>query len=307
MKKKYKPGLVSVIVNCYNGAKYLSEAIDSVLSQTYTNFEVIFWDNLSTDASAKIFCAYSDQRLRYFLSSRHTPLYEARNLAIAKANGEFIAFLDIDDWWETDKLERQLTLFENEDVGLVYGNYWLFDQEKNSKTVGVAGDLVVGNVLDDILKNFNVGILTVVVRSSVINRLTGPCDKRLHIIGDFDLFVRLAVETEFSCVNAPVATYRWHDSNDTKTKPVRLAEEWVEWLIEVLSNRSFVESAGFKTRRRMIYKEIARCIALQGSLSPFRKLQSGLQIDVERLISFVMVSFYALLFFCRKQLSESLD
>ena len=108
--------LVSVIINCYNGQKYLSEAVNSVLSQTYKNWEIIFWDNQSTDGSARIFKNFEDSRLRYFYSPTHTLLYEARNYAIDQASGEFLAFLDVDDWWCPDKLEKQIPLFTDDEV-----------------------------------------------------------------------------------------------------------------------------------------------------------------------------------------------
>jgi len=76
--------LVSVVMNCYNGEKYLREAIESVLTQTCQNWEIIFWDNQSTDRSAEIFKSYADPRLKYFYAPKHTWLYEARNYAIEK-------------------------------------------------------------------------------------------------------------------------------------------------------------------------------------------------------------------------------
>ena len=86
--------LVSVIMNCYNGEKYLRESIDSVVAQTYENWELIFWDNHSTDNSAQIVQSYGDSRIYYFCSQTFTPLGEARNLAIKQSNSEFIAILD---------------------------------------------------------------------------------------------------------------------------------------------------------------------------------------------------------------------
>ena len=72
--------LVSVIINCFNGEKYLLEALDSVITQTYNNWEIIFWDNQSTDKSAEIFKSYKDSRLKYYYASSHADiLYEARN------------------------------------------------------------------------------------------------------------------------------------------------------------------------------------------------------------------------------------
>ena len=112
MKSNNEP-LVSVIMNCYNGQKYLEESIESVLSQTYKNWELIFWDNISNDRSAEIFKNYNDSRLKYFCAENHTPLYEARNKAFKKTSGELIAFLDVDDLWTEDKLSKQVSLISH--------------------------------------------------------------------------------------------------------------------------------------------------------------------------------------------------
>ena len=100
--------LVSIIMNCYNGERYLHEALESIINQTYKNWELIFWDNLSTDNSKKIFQNFKDERFKYFLAKEHTVLYEARNLALKEVSGEFIAFLDTDDIWFPDKLLKQV-------------------------------------------------------------------------------------------------------------------------------------------------------------------------------------------------------
>ena len=115
--------LISVVMNCYNSAKYLREAIDSVLAQSYENWEIIFWDNQSTDDSAEIFNSYTDVRLHYFLAPEFTKLGRARNLAIANAKGEWFGFLDCDDFWLPEKLSNQMNIIVNEDskLGLVYG------------------------------------------------------------------------------------------------------------------------------------------------------------------------------------------
>src|SRR5574337_499452 len=102
---------VSVIMNCLNSSKYLREAIDSVYAQTYKDWEIIFWDNASIDNSAEIAKGY-DSKLRYFRSEETVILGKVRNYAIEKARGEFIAFLDCDDLWLANKLERQIPFFK---------------------------------------------------------------------------------------------------------------------------------------------------------------------------------------------------
>ena len=79
-------------MNCYNGETYLQESINSALSQTYKNWELIFWDNNSTDKSKKIFSSFKDKRFKYYKSKRLLKLYHARNLAITKAKGKYICF-----------------------------------------------------------------------------------------------------------------------------------------------------------------------------------------------------------------------
>jgi len=125
--------LISIIMNCYNGEKYLKEALDSILNQTYQNWELIFWDNISTDNSKKIIDQYSDKRFHYYLAKEHTTLGKARNLAIEKSTGDFICFLDVDDYWYQNKLQKQLLLFEDNKVGIVHSNFYLLDQQNKKK------------------------------------------------------------------------------------------------------------------------------------------------------------------------------
>ena len=101
--------LISVIMNCHNGETFLEESLKSLFAQSYENWELIFWDNLSTDNSKKILKKFNDKRIKYYLSDNFTNLYEARNLAIEKASGKYISFLDTDDLWTKDKLKKQLS------------------------------------------------------------------------------------------------------------------------------------------------------------------------------------------------------
>ena len=119
---------VSVIMNCLNCERYLPEAIESVLAQSYDDWEIVFWDNASTDGSAGIARSYATGLL-YFRSDETTPLGEARNRAMAQASGEYIAFLDCDDVWLPAKLGKQVPLFEaNPRVGLVFSDTLFFNE-----------------------------------------------------------------------------------------------------------------------------------------------------------------------------------
>ncbi len=128
--------LISVIVNCYNGEKFLKTCIESILQQTYRNLEIIFWDNKSTDNSKKILENFSDNRIHYFKAEKFTKLYEARNLAIKKAKGKYIAFLDVDDWWLPEKLEKQIILFQKDNsLKMVYSNFYVVDDKYKKKNI----------------------------------------------------------------------------------------------------------------------------------------------------------------------------
>ena len=118
MKKNNNP-IVSVIINCYNGSKYIEKALESALSQSYKNLEIIVWDNQSTDKSASIFNSYNDARQKYCYAPEHTDLGGGRAHAFGQCLGEFVAILDTDDLWLPCKLEKQIPLFEDEDVGIV--------------------------------------------------------------------------------------------------------------------------------------------------------------------------------------------
>lgn len=238
--------LVSVLMNCYNGEKYLREAIDSVLAQNYQNWEIIFWDNQSTDGSAEIFKSYTDPRFKYFRAPNHTDLYEARNRALEKASGEFIAFLDVDDWWLPDKLRKQIPLFSDPEVGIVCGNYWIVSERKKRRWKAFKRPVPTGRVLDELLKVYYVGLLTLVVRRAALDSLEYPCNPRYHMIGDLDLVARLATKWKLACEQEPVGFYRAHSSNASFKQRNRHIGELERWLQEMKDVEAVGSRPGFQ-------------------------------------------------------------
>src|SRR5579872_5126942 len=99
---------VTVIMNCLNGENFVRQAIQSVYDQTYKDWEIVFWDNASTDATAAIAKSFSDGRLRYFRSEKTVPLGQARQWALTEARGDWVAILDHDDALLPHRLERQI-------------------------------------------------------------------------------------------------------------------------------------------------------------------------------------------------------
>ena len=114
--------------------KILEKSLSSIKNQTYQNYELIFLDNCSDDKSKEIFEKYKDPKFKYFKTDKKLKLYEARNLAISKSKGEYIAFLDVDDWWEPSKLFHQVKILnDNLDVDVVYSNYYVFNENLKLK------------------------------------------------------------------------------------------------------------------------------------------------------------------------------
>lgn len=226
-----KKGLVSIILNCYNGEKYLHESIGSVLKQKYNNWELIFWDNHSSDNSKKIFHSFKSEKLKYFYSDKHTTLYEARNLAEKKCKGEFIAFIDADDIWEENKLKKQITLFENKRVGVVYGNLWIYNERAKKKKIFSQRKLLSGSIFDKIFSDYRVGIITSVIRRNILIKNYLSFNPKYNHIGDFDLFVNLSKICEFGAIQEPVATYRIHGENlslKNSTQEIMELKYWFE-------------------------------------------------------------------------------
>jgi len=227
-----KRGLVSIILNCFNGEAYLHEAINSIKLQTYKNWELIFWDNQSTDRSKKILNSFKLDKLKYFYSEKHTSLYEARNLAEKKCEGEYIAFIDADDTWEKNKLEKQIKLFENKLVGVVYGNLWIYNEKSKKRKIFSKDKLIKGIIDKKILSNYKIGIITSMIRKDLLIDNKIYFDKKYNHIGDFDLFIKLSRICEFDAVQVPVATYRIHGNNLSLKNSDREISELKSWLLE---------------------------------------------------------------------------
>ena len=192
-----KNTLISVIVNCHNGERFINRCILSIFDQSYKNLEIIFWDNNSTDNTFKIIKEFKDKRIKYFKSKKYTKLYEARNLALKKTKGEYIAFLDIDDTWEKHKLSKQLKKMLKTKSDVCFTNHWIFNKRKNL----FKKEMNSKKIFDQILTDNPISILTVMIKSKILKKKNLLFDKRYEIIGDFDLFYRLSYYAKFCCIN----------------------------------------------------------------------------------------------------------
>lgn len=226
--------LVSVIMNCYNGEEFLREAIESVYAQTYLNWEIIFWDNLSTDKSADI--AYSfDDKVRYFCSTQTTSLGEARVEAIKRSKGDFISFLDCDDLWMPDKLEKQSALFGNDDLGLIYSRCKVI--KKNCKNSGfipeLNQDILSGDVFNDLAKENFVPFVSAVIPKEKYEDV-GGFPNGYKISTDYYLFLQLSYKYQVAGIEDVLCEYREHENNLYKKQYVVGAKESISALMDFL-------------------------------------------------------------------------
>jgi len=225
-----KPPLVSIIMNCYNSDRFLKEAIDSIYAQTFLDWEIIFWDNASTDSSGEIARSYDD-KLKYYRAENTTPLGEARNLAIEKAVGKYLAFLDCDDLWLEDKLQAQMEIFskEDEDLGFVYGRSEKFysNGRWKNQVFRKGENLPEGRIFNELIKENFVPFL-----SGVINKekfiACGGFPKHFKNSTDYYIFLNLAQRYRVRAVQDVCCMYRIHEGNLSRSQRVIAAKENIE-------------------------------------------------------------------------------
>lgn len=247
---------VSVIMNCLNCSKYLREAIDSVYAQTYKDWEIILWDNASTDNSAEIAKSYDD-RLRYFRSDETVPLGKARNWAIEKARGEYIAFLDCDDIWLPQKIEKQVHILESRlDVDFLYGNYFRIIMPKADRLVpGLKGPQPEGHVFRPLLLRSPINMQTVILRRSVLEHLDSVFDEKIELSEEYDLFMRILYRSKAVYCKEPMAIYRIH-SRMSSLKRMGLYPDEMEYIIGKLKKMDPLLELNYKSELRYFQAKI---------------------------------------------------
>jgi len=215
---------VSVIMNCLNEEKNIRQAIDSVFNQTFKDWEIVFWDNGSTDKSAEIAKSYGE-KVRCFCSEKTFPLGKVRNLCIAEAKGEFIAFLDCDDTWFPQKLEKQIPLFEkDQDVGLVFSDAIYFGEKGDICQLYQKFKPLRGNIFSHLLRKYFLCMTTVVIRKSAMENTT-LFDERLTYCEDANFFLRLAYKVKSDYCDEPLVRYYVSIKSRTLKQFAILAEE----------------------------------------------------------------------------------
>lgn len=203
--------LVSVVINCLNGEEYVREAIDTVYAQTYNNWEIIFWDNASTDGTGQIAQSY-DERLKYYRGEETIPLGSARNEALSRCSGALIAFLDADDHWFSTKLSSQVRFFDDPSVGLVYTEVELFEKEPKGLQREWSAAEVRWSTVDfvSLLVDYDITLSSAVITRRALRCFPECFDERLKQAEDYDLFLRIASGYSVVRISEILAGYRIH-------------------------------------------------------------------------------------------------
>jgi len=231
--------IVSIVMNCHNGEKYLEESLQSVLNQSYRNWELVFFDNASTDQSKNIFNTFKDTRFKYFFSKKKINLYKARNLAIAKTKGDFIAFIDVDDWWEKNNLSKRKLFFKNQEYAFSYSNCFYFFEKNKKKKLFTKNNLPYGYIFNDLSKNYLVNLSSILLRKSFLHKLDYFFDAQYNIIGDFDLILRLSEKYLVHSVNEPLVNIRYHDHNFSRLNRDLFYKEYKNWYKKVIKLENY--------------------------------------------------------------------
>ncbi|MFI5117491.1 MAG: glycosyltransferase [Terriglobales bacterium] len=224
---------VSVIMNVRNGASTLREALDSVLMQTFHDWELIVWDDRSTDESAQIVAEYQDRRIRYFLSQEETSLGKARSDAIRQATGAWLAFLDQDDIWLHRKMERQMALADDR-TGLIYGRtvrFYPSGLERDYDQTHEFTLLPEGDIFNQLFTDSCfIAMSSAVFRRAAVEAI-GGIPEAIQIVPDYWLYVAVARRYRVRAVQEVVCRYRMHGANTSRLAAVKMNQE-VLWLID---------------------------------------------------------------------------
>ncbi|MEG0250053.1 MAG: glycosyltransferase family 2 protein [Peptostreptococcus sp.] len=219
-----KDALVSIITPVYNAEKFIIETIESVQNQTYTNWEMLLINDCSTDSSADIIKekAAEDSRIKYIKLDKNSGAAITRNTGIAKAQGRYVAFLDSDDIWKPDKLDKQLALIKEKGVGFCFTSYrYVMQDGVPTNKVARAPEKIDYNGL---LKNTIIGCSTVLIDREVIGDFRMTNVRRGQ---DTATWLQLLKRTEYAYgIHEDLVWYRVVDGSLSHNKWNAIKRTW---------------------------------------------------------------------------------
>ncbi len=215
--------MVSIITPSHNTEKYITKTMDSVLAQTYQEWEMIIVDDLSTDNSPSIVEAYTqrDSRIKLIRSKQKSGASGSRNRAIEASQGQYIAFLDADDLWIPEKLEKQILFMEKHDLAFTYSSYKTINENDEVLTTFVT---VPEISYESMLKTCSVGCLTAVYDTEKLGKMFLP---KLPTKEDYVLWLNIMkkINTTQGIIE-PLAYYRVGETSVSSNKVNAAAWQW---------------------------------------------------------------------------------
>lgn len=211
-----KESLVSIITPNFNCVNFIKQTILSVVSQTYTNWEMLIVDDCSTDGSYEIALEFAkkDNRIKVFRNEINSGAALSRNFALDLAQGEYIAFLDSDDLWKADKLEKQISFMKENKCDFCFSRYDLIDEQNNSlgKTVRIIRKLSYAKLLHH---DF-IGCLTAIYKYDIALNIRSFIIKNNN---DYGLFLQVVHNAKNAMgINESLAHYRIRKSSISRKK-----------------------------------------------------------------------------------------
>lgn len=202
-------GLVSIVMPNYNGEKFLRETIESVLSQTYTNWELLFVDDCSTDNSLELIKSFRDERIRVYQNETNSGAAVSRNTALREAKGKWIAFLDSDDLWVPEKLEEQLKFMVDNGYDFTYTEYSQIDEQSNSLNIEVTGPRKINK--HKMFQYNYIGCLTVMYNREKVGLI--QVEPSLKSRNDYAIWLKVCRHCTCYLFNKNLARYRIRKSS----------------------------------------------------------------------------------------------
>ena len=229
---------VTIVMPTYNHAKYLPRAVQSVLDQTFSNWELIIVDNFSTDETLNVLRNYSDSRISVLQIDNAGCIARSRNLAINSAKSEWLAFLDSDDYWYPNKLS---SIFgqETDEVDFFYHNLRTVNEDsKIIDSKGVRSRNLKSPILKDLILNGNtIATSSVVVRRRFVLEVGGMSEKA-NLVGteDYNTWLRISTKTErYRLIPTFLGAYRIHSSNYSSFEDFKIPAAAIEEFLDTLT------------------------------------------------------------------------
>ena len=245
--------LISIIINCFNGERFLRTAIDSVYNQDFDDWEIIFWDNASTDDSALIAKSYGRQ-LKYYSNKKTTSLGKARNMALKMATGKYIAFLDCDDVFLPGKLRKQVSQMEGNNFALSYSDATVID-EFNRKIRKIKTKNNSGYIFGNLLRHYEIVMASVMIRRQVLEKEGFEFAEELKYCPDYNLFMKIASCYTICVINDNIVNYR-RINGSLSSQSVDIASSEIKFTLDYIFSSNPELKSRFHLEAAMAYDKL---------------------------------------------------